>query len=399
MPEPDCDILISGGGVAGLAAACAFGQAGFSTVCVDPNPPITDENHAQADLRTTAFLQPARNLFERIGVWHLLAPHATALRTMRIVDAGGKTTTARETADFVADDISDTAFGWNLPNWILRREMLAFIGHSSNINFLPGVATQKLVTRSAQARVSLDNGTTIATRLLVAADGRNSMIRQHLGIAANTWRYGQKALAFMVTHTAPHNNISTEVHRNGGPFTLVPMSDLNGKPRSAVVWMDRGPEICALADLPVSTFNGALNARAAGQGGVLTLAGRRSVWPIISQHAQSLIAQRTVLIAEAAHVVPPIGAQGLNMSIADIRTLLDLATASPQDLGAPQMLGRYQRARMPDILARLTGIDVLNRAAMANAPALRDMRRLGLKTLHGIAPLRKTLMRAGLGLR
>ena len=395
----EADILIAGGGVAGLSAACAFGASGFSVLCCDPAPPVTGEGEQGADLRTTAFLQPAQGLLARAGLWERLAPHAAELRIMRIVDAGGRERTAREIADFDSSELSDAPFGWNLPNWLLRREMLARINELPNVTFCPDIAATGLTTRETGVILRLSDGSRAHGRLLLAADGRDSLIRRELGIGVRTWRYGQKALAFSVTHPRPHENVSTEIHRSGGPFTLVPLPDLDGSPRSAVVWMERGPRIAELAALPVPEFEAEMTARSAELFGALTLLGRRSVWPIISQLAGHLVGQRVALIAEAAHVVPPIGAQGLNMSLADIATLLDLALQAPAEIGSDAMLARYQRTRYPDLLARVHGIDLLNRTAMAEAPLLRDLRRQGLNAIHRVHPLRRTLMRAGLGAR
>ncbi len=222
-------------------------------------------------------------------------------------------------------------------------------------------------------------------------------MRNAVGIDVKTTRYGQKALTFAVTHPEPHANISTEVHRTGGPFTLVPLPELDGKPCSAVVWMEKGPEVLRLADLPEDAFTEEMNIRSAGVNGPLTLASRRMVWPIISQIAERFSAERTALIAETAHVVPPIGAQGLNMSLGDTACLLDLA--QKHELGSPEMLTQYNRRRWPEVKARVTGIDTLNRASMMGAPGLRDLRANLLNALYGAAPVRKTLMRAGMGMR
>ena len=392
------DIVISGGGVAGLTAAAAFGTAGFRVLCVDPSPPVTDAEDAAADLRTTAFLQPARQLLDEAGLWSRLAPHAAALQIMRIVDAGGAEPEPRIVKDFIASEISDDPFGWNFPNWLLRREMVARLGELPTVTFRPGVATTSVLTREDEAIVGLSDGTRIGARLLIAADGRNSPVREALGIGVKTIRYGQKALAFAVTHPNPHDNISTEVHRSGGPFTLVPLPDRNGMPCSAIVWMEHGENIARLAALPVPAFEAEMLARSAGLNGPLTLVSRRSVWPIISQIADRFDGERTALMAEAAHVVPPIGAQGLNMSLADLRCLLDLAVANPADLGSAKMLTTYNRRRWPEVCARVTGIDLLNRASMLGAPSLRDLRAGALNALYSLAPVRKTLMKAGLGM-
>jgi 2-octaprenyl-6-methoxyphenol hydroxylase len=393
----DHDILVSGGGVAGLTAAAVFGSAGFSVLCVDPAPPVTARDAEGADLRTTAFLQPAQALLDRAGLWARLAPHAAALQIMRIVDAGGPQPEARLTRDFNAADLSDLPFGWNLPNWLLRREMVARLAELPNVTFRPGTGVSTVFTRLTEARVGLSDGSTARVRLVIAADGRNSPVRQAVGVPVTTTRYGQKALAFAVTHDAPHHNVSTEIHRSGGPFTLVPLPDVEGRPSSAVVWMEQGAEVMRLAALPQPAFEAEMNTRSCLLYGPLTLASRRTVWPIISQMAARMCAQRVALVAEAAHVVPPIGAQGLNMSLGDLRVLLDLAEAAPDRLGDAAMLETFHSRRHTELRARVAGIDLLNRASMMQAQPLRDLRAAGLNAIYGMAPVRRTMMQLGLG--
>ena len=391
------DILISGGGVAGLTAAAAFGTAGFSVLCVDPTPPVTSESAEGADLRTTAFLQPALKVLDAAGLWPRLAPFAAPLQIMRIIAAGGAAQKPRLIKDFDAADLSDLPFGWNLPNWLLRREMVARLDELPNVTFRPGTATTELLTRTSEARVTLSDGTLVRARLVIAADGRASTMRQALGIPVRTLRYGQKALSFAVTHKIPHHNISTEIHRSGGPFTLVPLPDRDGMPCSAVVWMETGAEVARLHALPAPEFEAAINARSCLILGPLTPVTRRLVWPIITQLARRMSGERVALMAEAAHVVPPIGAQGLNMSLADLAALIDLART--HDLGSVAMLDAYHRRRHPDVEARVLGIDALNRASMLGAPPLRDLRAGALNALYALGPLRRTLMKAGLGVR
>ena len=393
------DILISGGGVAGLTAACALGVAGFRVICVDPTPPVTEGEAEGADLRTTAFLQPSIPVLEAAGLWSRLEPHAAPLQVMRIIDAGGPEPEARLTRDFDAADISDAPFGWNLPNWLLRREMVARIAELPNVSFRPGTGFARMLTRESEALVTLTDGTQIAARLVVGADGRNSPVREALGIGAKTTRYGQKALAFAVTHDLPHGNVSTEVHRKGGPFTLVPLPDRDGKPASAVVWMETGPEIARLAALSVPDFEAEMTARSSGILGPLSLITRRSIWPIISQIAERMSGPRAVLMAESAHVVPPIGAQGLNMSLADLAALLDLTGRHRDDPGQPAVTETFHRRRHLEVQGRVTGIDFLNRASMAETPLLRDLRARALGALYSARPVRQMLMRAGLGVR
>lgn len=396
--DKSVDVVISGGGVAGLTAAAAFASAGFSVVCADPTPPVTEEKADGADMRSTAFLQPSRKILEQAGLWPRLAPFAAPLNIMRIVDAGGETPTPRLTRDFVASELSDQPFGWNFPNWLLRREMVARLAELGAVEFRPGVALTALATRSSGAEVTLSDGSHIAARLVVGADGRNSFVRNAMGITTRTTHYGQKALAFAVTHPIAHENVSTEIHRSGGPFTFVPLPDRDGKPSSAIVWMERGPEAERLAALPKEAFEAEATLRSGGIFGPLTLETRRAVWPMITRIAERFTAERTALIAEAAHVIPPIGAQGLNMSLADLGCLIALCEKDPAHIGERAMLDAYGRRRWPEVKARELGIDLLNRASMVAPRPLRDLRAGLLGAFYSLPPIRRTLMRAGLGL-
>ena len=400
MDRISTDVLVSGGGIAGLIAACAFGSAGFSVLVVDPAPPVIEPDNPSADMRSTAFLQPARNTLISAGIWDKLEPHAAALQVMRLADAGGEPGVIRTQADFDASEISDLPFGWNFPNWLIRRELLNRIDEPPEVTFKAGVSTKRLTHRLNENLVNLSDGSQVAARLVVGADGRNSSVRDALDIGVKTWRYGQKALVFSVSHPAPHDNISTEIHRSGGPFTLVPLPDRDGAHYSAIVWMETGANIARLHALDDGAFAQELNLRSCNVLGTLTVASPKHVWPIIAQKADKLIGPRTALIAEAAHVVPPIGAQGLNMSLADIEVLVSLVKDSPDgDPGGQSLLDRYQSKRSPDIAARLQGVNLLNKASITDNPNLQDLRYKGLQTLFGLKPLRMTAMKAGLGSR
>ncbi|SDE46679.1 FAD-dependent monooxygenase [Limimaricola pyoseonensis] len=389
------DILISGGGVAGLAATAAFGAAGFSVLCVDPAPPVQEAADEGADLRSTAFLQPARELLEQAGIWDRLDPHAMPLQVMRIVEAGPRGPVTR---DFDAADLGPLPFGWNVPNWLLRREMAARIEEMDNAAFRAGTGFAGQTPRDDRVMVRLSDGACVAAKLLVAADGRDSPVRAACSIPATTRRYGQKALAFAVTHEVPHDNISTEIHRSGGPFTLVPLPDHEGRPSSAVIWMEPGREAERLAALPASDFEIEATARSERVLGRLKLVTGRQLWPIVTRTARRLTAQRVALVAEAAHVMPPIGAQGLNTSLADVAALLELAREKPEELGKPAMLDAYAKAREGDIRLRSLGIDALNRVAMAGGPVAQALRGAGLGVMHDVGPIRRGVMRLGLGM-
>ncbi|MFQ6554261.1 FAD-dependent monooxygenase [Aestuariibius insulae] len=393
MTVEQTDILISGGGIAGLIATIAFGREGLNVLCVDPAPPVTDEQTEGADLRTTAFLQPARDLLDEIGLWPRLEDEATPLQVMRIADLGGSSAIR----DFDAADISDRPFAWNLPNWLTRREALALIEEMENTEFRSGVGTADILTRESEARIRLTDGTQVRARLLIGADGKGSPVREALGIGLRKTSYPQKALSFAVTHPKPHGNVSTEIHRSGGPFTLVPLPNRDGQSCSAIVWMETDDEADRLLALDETAFEQEATERSNSYFGPLTLVSKPTGWPMTNQIARSFIGERTALIAEAAHAVPPIGAQGLNMSLADIAMLRDLIREAPDKLGTQAMLAGYDRARRLETRLRVAGIDMLNRVSMADTAPIKAARSLGMRALHDIAPIRRGLMRLGLG--
>ncbi|MEL6532627.1 MAG: FAD-dependent monooxygenase [Pseudomonadota bacterium] len=386
------DIFVAGGGIAGLTAALAFAQAGWRVVCADPKPISDSAEDPEADLRTTAFLQPSQALFDRIGLWPRLAAHATPLQVMKIVNLGA---TYRSRA-FDAADIGDLPFGWNIPNWLMRREVHAALQEEPLAFYRAGISASSVLSRTDHALVTLSDGSGVRAKLVLAADGRASGLRDAAGIGTRVLRYGQKALAFAVTHKAPHDNVSTEIHRAGGPCTFVPLPDHGGRPASAVVWMDRATESVRRHALGNAAFEVELLERSGGLYGPVKLASRRSIWPISSQLAKRFYHGRMALIAEAAHAIPPIGAQGLNMSLADIACLLDLAEAGPDRLGDQDMLARYDRRRRPEVTARVLGVDALNRASMVGAAPLQALRAQATGLLHDIKPLRQGLMLLGM---
>lgn len=397
--DMDFDLVVAGGGIAGLVATAAFGRAGYSVLCIDPMPDPLCGGSEKTDLRTTALLQPSRNFLEKIGLWRNLEPHAAKLQIMRIIDAGGENPTPRVTREFNSADVSENPFGWNIPNWLLKREIARKISQCQNASMHFGLSAKALFCRKDSAKVVLSNGASVRCKMAIAADGRNSPMRQAAGIDVKTMRYGQKALAFTVTHPIPHCNVSTEIHRWGGPFTMVPLPDNNGSSASAVIWMETGPVANRLSRLSDIEFEAKMNERSCMLLGPLELTSRRTVWPIISQYAHRLASQRMALVAEVAHVVPPIGAQGLNMSMADMATLLELAEESPDCLGEEKMLEDYHGKRHLDVVARVVGIDLLNRISMAKARPIRDMRALGLNIIHELSPVRKALMKLGMGFK
>jgi 2-octaprenyl-6-methoxyphenol hydroxylase len=394
------DILIVGGGIAGMVAAAAFGSSGFKTLMVDPATPVIEGHQAGSDLRSTAFLRPARDLFRKIGIWDALAPHATPLDGLRIVDTlatNGDAPIVRSQRQFEGRETADEPFGWNFLNWRMRQALVEILPSIPKTETRFGIGFKSILTRTGSAIVTLTDGRQVEAKLVIAADGRGSAVRTACGIDTSITRYGQKSLAFTAYHTLPHGNVSTEIYRDGGPFTMVPLRDIDGRHASAIVWMNKGPKAVELLNMAPEPFNAEMTDRAAGLLGEMELASQRGIFPIITQVADRLSAQRVAIVAEAAHVLPPIGAQGLNTSLNDIAALLALCEVNPTELGTTPMLDSYAQTRHRDIKARAKVVDLFNRVVRSDEQILQSVRLLGLKAVHDFKPLRMSVMRAGLG--
>lgn len=393
MQRENIDIFIAGAGPAGLIAATALAADGHRVLIADPAR--KPASAGPGDLRSTAFLRPARDLFQRIGLWESLAPQATALLGLKIVDLAGDPPTLRTERLFAGAE--DGPLGWNFMNDAMKSVLLTHLARIGNVEIAWETGFSHLTNRTSEALIGLTGGRNLRARLAVAADGRASPLREAAEIEVRTTRYGQKALAFVVTHERPHEGISTELYLDGGPFTMVPLPDANGKPASAVVWMNPGPRAVRLATLSDDDFAAEATRRSGGLLGELRLATGRALWPVVTQRARRLVAGRVALVAEAAHVLPPIGAQGLNTSVNDIAALADAIRTQPGDPGAAPVLARYEASRMRDIAARAVVIDLFNRVTRSPDAVSQALRQFGLKTVHDLAPLRQGVMQAGMG--
>ena len=379
------EILVAGGGLAGLSAACVLAADGHGVTLVDPAPPPRPGEERAADRRTTAILQPGRDMLMAAGAWEM-DQDPTPLAEMRVLDIARGAQAA-----FVAAEISDRPFGWNVANASLRR---ALTGRAAALGVRHVTASLRaMVAREAEALVTLSDGARMRCDLVVGADGRDSRVRAAAGIGARTLRLGQKALSFTVAHEVPHACVSTEIYDAGGPMVLVPLPDEDGRHRSAVVWMVPGGEARRLEAMGGPEFDAAATARSGGVLGPLRVVGPTALWPIVTRVADRFDGPRTALMAEAAHAVPPIGAQGLNMSLADVAAL---RIACAADVGGRAALAGYDRARRPDVLLRVAAVTALNAAAIGAGP-MDVLRGWGIRALGAAPAARRRLMALGLG--
>jgi len=392
----EVDVFIAGAGLAGSIAALSYAKAGRTVLIADP---VNYDSKSNFDYRTTAYLQPSKLFLEKIGVWAAIQNSAVPLEIMKIIDASGGTHPGeiKTEKDFKSSDISELPFGWNVQNSFMRKSLKDLLVLHNNCKIINAESVVDFLSRDDIAYVKLSSGKSIKAKLVIAADGRNSILRKKAGISVKTHRFGQKALAFAVTHPTPHKNISTEIHRSGGPFTFVPLPDHDGKPSSAIVWMERGEKAKNLMGLETKKFESEMTERSCNVLGPLKLASKRSLWPIISQIADSIYSQRLALIGETAHVIPPIGAQGLNMSLADIKVLSDLDEKYSNDLGSAHTLKKYQNSRIADIRQRVLGVSALNQISISRNKAIQNVRAFGLENLFQLDVIKNSAMKLGMG--
>jgi len=385
------DILIVGGGIPGLTLSVLLAGIGVNVALVDTQAPVP--THNANDSRTSALMAGSVNILKATQVWDECAPYGSIITGLSIIDDNGKKDPVQVT--FHSTDIGQDYFAYNMPNHMTRNALLA---RAATLPSLTIYAPAKLQNYTADAfgiSAQFEGAPDIRARLIIGADGRASTTRAQAGIDVWERDYGQRAITCLISHTLPHNNISTEFHRPGGPFTLVP---LTGN-RSSIVWVDFADKVDDFIRMNKSVCQQALQDRSRGILGEITLETSLQSWPLHALKAKSFTASRTALIAEAAHVLHPLGAQGLNLSLRDAASLAEILADGlrlGQDPGSQALLHAYEIQRQQDVNLRVLGTDTLTRMVSNNIPVLRNMRRLGLKTLETISPLRDMIMREGM---
>jgi 2-octaprenyl-6-methoxyphenol hydroxylase len=241
--------------------------------------------------------------------------------------------------------------------------------------------------------LALVSGGDLSARLVVAADGRRSTIRDRMGIAIDEWRYDQAAVVANLRHELPHEDTSTEFHTEAGPFTLVP---LPGR-RSSLVWVDTPEECRRRLALSEEELAAEIERRSASILGAVAIDGKRQMFPLSGMNARHLAADRVVLVGESAHLIPPIAAQGLNLGYRDVTALGEILAGEPEDPGASPCTEAYQRARRGDVWTRTTAVDALNRTLLTDFLPVQAIRGIGLFLLDRIPALRRAAMLQGLG--
>jgi 2-octaprenyl-6-methoxyphenol hydroxylase len=376
------EVSVIGGGPAGLVSAIALKTAGVDTLLIAPP--------AKPDHRTTALLSGSVTALQTLGAWQACLPHAAPLKRLRIVDDTKRLFRAPEVS-FDAAEIGLEAFGYNIEN----RYLLAALEARAADLKLPRIAAPALAIKPDAAGVTVEYaGGEARVRLVVGADGARSLARVAAGIATRRRTYPQTALTLNLAHARPHDDTSTEFHTESGPFTLVP---LPGRRSSLVCVLDESNAAKLLKE-PDEALAAEIERRAHSLLGTMRVEGGHAVFPLAIETADAFARGRIALVGETAHVVPPIGAQGLNLGLRDGATVAEIVADARRenlDVGAPDVLARYDRQRRADVTSRTIAVDLLNRSLLTDFFPAHGARGLSLYLVNRIGPLRRALMREG----
>jgi 2-octaprenyl-6-methoxyphenol hydroxylase len=377
------DVVVAGAGPAGLAAACLLAKDGRTVGLLARQQSLGD------DPRTVALMAPSMRMLAHLGVWPgTLQERTTALRKLRLVDDTGAAFKA-PTITFDPAELGEDAFGWNIPLGLLLPALLARAAELGVTCIGADALSARPSAHSVEITTTMEE--TLEARVVLAADGRSSRMREAAGIGINRWAYEQAALATSFDHSGPHEGISTEYHKAAGPFTTVP---LRGN-RSSLVWMERparAAELLALSDIDLAVE---IQLGTHGELGRVSGLGARKLFPMEGLVARDFARNRIILIGEAGHVVPPIGAQGLNMSFRDAAQAADLMQGE-SDPGHPDILRDFDALRRRDVQPRQQVIDLMNRSLLSGYFLLESGRAMSLSLLAQFGPLRRAVMAYGL---
>lgn len=399
--EHDVAVTILGAGPVGATLACLLAEAGVPAAVVDRAglPPM---ELPEFDGRAYAIARTSRDVLRDAGVWTRLGALPCPIRRIRVSDGKVGRPPSPLNLTFDAASVGEDAFGWMVEARHLRIALNAQLPGLTGLR-AAAPATVAETRRTAEAAiVRLADGTAIRSRLVVAAEGRESATREAAGIAVTRWDYGQDAIVAAVRHDRPHGHAAVEHFLPAGPFAILPLPGENGDGRtSAVVWTERRAEAARIWSLDGSGFARELARRFGDHLGAVEPVGLRWRYPLGALLAHRYIARRLALVGDAAHGIHPIAGQGLNLGFRDVGDLgarIVSAFHAGRDVGGREVLEGYQQARRPANLLMLAATDVLDRLFSTDFGPARLVRDLGIAAVDRVPPLKRVFMRTAMGL-
>ncbi|MEM7748338.1 MAG: FAD-dependent oxidoreductase [Pseudomonadota bacterium] len=387
------DVIVVGAGSTGLLAAIGLSRLGLRiALCGEDAPVVSDAQQS----RTAALLAPSVELLQSMATWRQLADKATSIDAIRIVDDTMRWPRAPEVL-FTARELGHESLGWNVANADITTGLWRTIHDDGACHVISGALVTDIRIGDDCSTVALDSGEHYSAKMIVGADGRNSICRRLMDVKVSQKVLDQAAITCVFDHSRPHSHISTEFHRRAGPFTTVP---LTGK-RSSLVWVESLVEAQRIVECEhQAAFISKLETRLQGLLGAVHHVTGLQMFPLTSLSTHKMAAHRIALVGEAAHVFPPIGAQGLNLGFRDVSTLIRLAeqaTDEPGKLGSEEMLGAYDRERQFDVRTRSAGVNFMNNMLLSSQWPTHLARGAALHAINHLPLLKRQIMRLGMG--
>lgn len=391
------DIVISGAGSIGLISALLLAQQhDIKIALIDPKP--LESLSKVDDTRNIALMQSSLNVLKYLNVFDAFYDLSRPLEKLHIVDATDRLLRAPE-VEFTAAELGLDYFALNVPMGAILKTLAAQLPKYNNITCLFANKINDIKKNTDTLNFTLNDGTNITAKLLIGADGRNSFARQFAGIQTTTKNYPQAALGFAFKHTRDLGNRSVEFHRKNGPFTLIPMQSSKDGHQTSLVWSETAKKAEEIKNLPSDELATMIEQITQGIVGKVTEIGYIAAFPLANINCETYAKNRTILVGEAAHILPPIGAQGMNLGFQDAAIAAELiidALNMNTDIGNDTLLGKYNKQRKLDIHTRGKATDMLNVSLMSNLLPMQMARGMGLFMLQKSQTLRTNIMKKAL---
>jgi 2-octaprenyl-6-methoxyphenol hydroxylase len=388
----DYDLAIVGGGIIGLTLACALKDSGLSVVLIEAKPYSVAAMKGQA----YAVHMSSQLILQGIGVWDKILPQIETFRQVRLSDADHP-----EVVEFQPVDLGTEVLGYVAEHQALLTPLQEFLQECPNVKYLCPAEVVQTQYQPDGVEIALNiegESRNIRTRLIVAADGARSRLRQSAGIKTKGWQYWQSCIVAIVKPEKPHNNTAYERFWPSGPFAILPLPEN----RCRIVWTEPHEKAKALVALDDEQFLAELSRRYGDRMGKLQLEGDRFVFPVQLMQSDRYVLPRLALVGDAAHCCHPVGGQGLNMGIRDAAALAQVIQSAynqGEDIGSLRVLKRYERWRQQENLTILGFTDLLDRIFSNNLLPVVMIRRLGLLMLRRVHPVKKYALQLMTGLR